>query len=86
MLKGAYLFDLSHDTILAFATRSVTIPIGLSAASLVQAPLALANLVIIISGLTVAIFARILFINISDNCDKGLALMLVAHAFRTLKA
>ena len=32
----AYLFSLSHDTLLAFATRSVTTPIGLSVVSLIK--------------------------------------------------
>lgn len=82
----AYLFSLSHDTILAFATRSVTTPIGLSVASLIKAPLALANLIIIVSGLIGATLARFLFRGISDDRAKGLALGLAAHAFGTVEA
>lgn len=82
----AYLFSLSHDTILAFATRSVTTPIGLSVASLIKAPLAMANLIIIVSGLMGATLARFLFRSISDDRAKGLALGLTAHAFGTVEA
>ncbi|WP_201558485.1 LrgB family protein [Psychrobacter sp. 72-O-c] len=82
----AYLFSLSHDTILAFATRSVTTPIGLSVAEIIQAPLAMANLIIIVSGLIGATLARFLFRSINDDRAKGLALGLVAHAFGTVEA
>lgn len=82
----AYLFSLSHDTLLAFATRSVTTPIGLSVASLIEAPLAMANLIIIVSGLMGATLARFLFRGIDDDRAKGLALGLAAHAFGTVEA
>ncbi len=82
----AYVFSLSHDTILAFATRSVTTPIGLSIASLIKAPLALANLIIIVSGLIGATLSRFLFRGIDDDRVKGLALGLAAHAFGTVEA
>lgn len=82
----AYMFSLSHDTLLAFATRSVTTPIGLSVASLINAPLALANLIIIVSGLIGATFAPTLFRNVKDDRAKGLALGLAAHAFGTVEA
>ncbi|WP_350561487.1 LrgB family protein [Psychrobacter sp. CAL346-MNA-CIBAN-0220] len=82
----AYLFSLSHDTVLAFATRSVTTPIGLSVASLIKAPLAMANLIIIVSGLIGATLARFLFHGIDDDRAKGLALGLAAHAFGTVEA
>lgn len=82
----AYLFSLSHDTILAFATRSVTTPIGLSVASLIKAPLAMANLIIIVSGLIGATLARFLLRGIDDDRAKGLALGLAAHAFGTVEA
>lgn len=82
----AYLLSLSHDTMLAFATRSVTTPIGLSVASLIKAPLALANLIIIVSGLIGATLAPILFRNVHDDRAKGLALGLAAHAFGTVEA
>lgn len=82
----AYLFSLSHDTILAFASRSVTTPIGLSIADLIKAPLAMANLIIIVSGLIGGTLARFLFIGIEDDRAKGVALGLVAHAFGTVEA
>ena len=82
----AYLFSLSHDTILAFASRSVTTPIGLSIADLIKAPLAMANLIIIVSGLIGGTLARFLFRGIEDDRAKGLALGLVAHAFGTVEA
>lgn len=82
----AYLFSLSHDTILAFATRSVTTPIGLSVADLISAPLAMANLIIIVSGLIGGSLARFLFRGIEDDRAKGLALGLAAHAFGTVEA
>lgn len=82
----AYLFSLSHDTILAFATRSVTTPIGLSVADLIKAPLAMANLIIIVSGIIGGTLARFLFRGVDDDRAKGLALGLAAHAFGTVEA
>lgn len=82
----AYLFSLSQETILAFATRSVTTPIGLSVADLIGAPLAMANLIIIVSGLLGGAVARFLFRSIDDDRAKGLALGLAAHAFGTVEA
>ena len=82
----AYLFSLGHDTILAFATRSVTTPIGLSVADLINAPLALANLIIIVSGLIGGTLARFLLHGVDDDRAKGLALGLAAHAFGTVEA
>ena len=71
--------------LLAFATRSVTTPIGLSVASLIKVPLALANLIIIVSGLIGATFAPVLFRNVKDDRAKGLALGLTAHVFGTVE-
>lgn len=82
----AYLLSLSHETILAFATRSVTTPIGLSVADLIKAPLAMANLIIIVSGLVGGSLARFLFGRVDDDRAKGLALGLAAHAFGTVEA
>lgn len=82
----AYGFSLSQDTILAFATRSVTTPIGLSVASVIKAPLAMANLIIIVSGLIGAGLARFLLRQVKDDRAKGLALGLTAHAFGTVEA
>ena len=82
----AYLFALGHDTILAFATRSVTTPIGLSVAGLIKATLVMANLIIVVSGLIGATSARFLFRGVDDDRAKGLALGLAAHAFGTVEA
>lgn len=82
----AYLFSLSHDTLLAFATRSVTTPIGLSVASLIKSPPIMVNLIIVVSGLIGATLARFLFRGIEDDRAKGLALGLAAHAFGTVEA
>lgn len=81
-----YLFTLNMDTILAFATRSVTTPVGLSVAQIIGAPLVMANLIIIISGILGAGMCRILFKNIQDERAQGLALGLVAHAIGTVEA
>ena len=80
------LFSLSQSTILAFASRSVTTPIGLSIAEIISAPLAMANLIIIVSGLLGAAVAKPLFARVGDDRAKGLALGLVAHAFGTVEA
>lgn len=82
----AYLFALNTDTILSFATRSVTTPVGLSVAQIIDAPLVMANLIIIVSGILGAGVCRILFKNITDDRAKGLALGLVAHAIGTVEA
>lgn len=82
----AYLLTLNMDTILAFATRSVTTPVGLSVAQIIDAPLVMANLIIIVSGILGAGVCRILFKNIQDERAQGLALGLVAHAIGTVEA
>lgn len=82
----SYLFMLNMDTILAFATRSVTTPVGLSVAQIIGAPLVMANLIIIVSGILGAGMCRILFKNIQDERAQGLALGLVAHAIGTVEA
>ena len=81
-----YLLTLNMDTILAFATRSVTTPVGLSVAQIIDAPLVMANLIIIVSGILGAGVCRILFKNIQDERAQGLALGLVAHAIGTVEA
>lgn len=82
----AYVFGLSHDAFLAFATRSVTTPVGLSIAQIINAPLVMANLIIIVSGILGAGICRVLFLNINDDRAKGLSLGLVAHAIGTVEA
>ena len=82
----AYLFALNMETILAFASRSATTPVGLSIAQIINAPLVMANLIIIVSGILGAGVCRMLFKNITDDRAKGLALGLVAHAIGTVEA
>ena len=82
----AYAFMLNMETILAFATRSVTTPVGLSVAQIIDAPLVMANLIIIVSGILGAGVCRLLFRNIQDERAQGLALGLVAHAIGTVEA
>ena len=64
----------------------MTTPIGLSVAEIIKSPLALANLIIIVSGLLGGAVARPLFRNVQDDRAKGLALGLAAHAFGTVEA
>lgn len=82
----AYALMLNMETILAFATRSVTTPVGLSVAQIIDAPLVMANLIIIVSGILGAGVCRLLFRNIQDKRAQGLALGLVAHAIGTVEA
>ncbi|OOS26820.1 rhamnonate dehydratase [Moraxella porci DSM 25326] len=82
----AYALMLNMETILAFATRSVTTPVGLSVAQIIDAPLVMANLIIIVSGILGAGVCRLLFRNIQDERVQGLALGLVAHAIGTVEA
>lgn len=82
----AYIFSLQSETLLAFATRSVTTPVGLSIAQIINAPLILANLIIIVSGILGAGICRLVFYHIDDDRAKGLSLGLVAHAIGTVEA
>lgn len=82
----SYVFALQNETLLAFATRSVTTPVGLSVAQVINAPLVMANLIIIVSGILGAGICRILFKNVHDDRAKGLSLGLVAHAIGTVEA
>lgn len=79
-------FSLSYDIVASFSTRSVTTPIGLNIASLIHAPLAMTNLIIIISGILGVSASRWLLKDVTDEKAKGLALGLVAHAFGTVEA
>lgn len=82
----AYLLQLSHGSVLAFATRAVTTPIGLNIAAVIHSPAALATLIIIISGLVGGAVSPLLLAKIDDDKAKGLALGLVAHALGTAEA
>lgn len=82
----AFLLHLNHDSIMAFATRAVTTPIGLNISAVINSPPALATLIIIISGLVGGAFSPFLLAHIHDDKAKGLSLGLVAHALGTAEA
>lgn len=82
----AYALNLSHSSVLAFATRAVTTPIGLNISAVINSPAALATLIIIISGLVGGAVSPLLLARIDDDRAKGLALGLVAHALGTAEA
>lgn len=82
----AYMVHLSEPTMLAFATRAVTTPIALNIATLIHAPLAMASLIVILSGLIGAALSPIILRNLNDERAAGLALGLAAHAIGTVQA
>ena len=82
----AYLLHLSDATIMAFATRAVTTPIAINIATLLQAPVSLAILIVILSGVIGAAFSPFILRHINDERASGLALGLAAHAIGTAQA
>ncbi|RFS35941.1 LrgB family protein [Acinetobacter sp. SWAC5] len=82
----AYLLHLSNATIMAFATRAVTTPIAINIATLLQAPVSLAILIVILSGVIGAAFSPFILRHINDERASGLALGLAAHAIGTAQA
>ena len=82
----AYLLHLSDSTIMAFATRAVTTPIAINIATLLHAPVHLAILIVILSGVIGAAFSPLLLRHIHDERASGLALGLAAHAIGTAQA
>ena len=82
----AYLLHLSDSTIMAFATRAVTTPIAINIATLLHAPVHLAILIVILSGVIGAAFSPVLLRHIHDERASGLALGLAAHAIGTAQA
>jgi putative effector of murein hydrolase len=82
----AYAVHLSEPTIMAFATRAVTTPIALNIATLIHAPLAMASLIVILSGLIGAALSPLILRNLNDERAAGLALGLAAHAIGTVQA
>ncbi len=65
---------------MAFATRAVTTPIAINIATLLQAPVSLAILIVILSGVIGAAFSPLILKHINDERASGLALGLAAHA------
>lgn len=82
----AYLIHLSTPEIIAFATRAVTTPIAINIATLIDAPISLAILIVILSGVIGAAFSPFILKNIYDERASGLALGLAAHAIGTAQA
>lgn len=82
----AYLVHMSSPDIMAFATRAVTTPIAINIATLIDAPISLAILIVILSGVIGAAFSPFILKNIHDERASGLALGLAAHAIGTAQA
>ena len=82
----AYLLHMADSTIMAFATRAVTTPIAINIATLLYAPVSLAILIVILSGVIGAAFSPLILRHINDERASGLALGLAAHAIGTAQA
>lgn len=82
----AYLLHMSSSDIMAFATRAVTTPIAINIATLLEAPVSLAILIVILSGVIGAAFSPFILRHINDERASGLALGLAAHAIGTAQA
>lgn len=82
----AYLLHMSSADILAFATRAVTTPIAINVATLLDAPVHMAILIVILSGVIGAAFSPFILRRINDERAAGLALGLAAHAIGTAQA
>lgn len=82
----AWLLHLSEPTMMAFATRAVTTPIAINVAMLIHAPVAMAILIVILSGLIGAALSPLILRNLDDERAAGLALGLAAHAIGTVQA
>ncbi|MCC2636382.1 MAG: LrgB family protein [Moraxellaceae bacterium] len=82
----AWLFQLSHESILAFATRAVTTPIAIGIAEKIHAPLALAAALVGFSGVLGAALAEPLLKGVKSDVARGFALGLAAHGVGTARA
>ncbi|MQW91319.1 LrgB family protein [Acinetobacter wanghuae] len=82
----AYLLHMSSADIMAFATRAVTTPIAINIATLLDAPISMAILIVILSGVIGAAFSPFILRRINDERAAGLALGLAAHAIGTAQA
>jgi putative effector of murein hydrolase len=76
---------LERAQVLAYATRSVTTPIGINIAMIIGAPEVLASMIIAFSGV-VGVMVATPALKGSDDRAYGLALGLVAHAIGTVQA
>lgn len=82
----AYLLHVSEPMLMAFASRAVTTPIAINIATLIHAPIDLAVLIVIVSGLVGSACSPWILRNIHDERASGLALGLAAHAIGTAQA
>ncbi len=63
----AYALHMSSADIMAFATRAVTTPIAINIATLLEAPIQLAVLIVILSGVVGAAFSPLILRHINDE-------------------
>ncbi len=82
----AWLFQLSHDSILAFGTRAVTTPIAIGIAEKIHSPIALAAALVGFSGVLGAAIAEPLLRGVKSDVARGFALGLAAHGVGTARA
>lgn len=82
----AWLFQLSHDSILAFGTRAVTTPIAIGIAEKIHSPIALAAALVGFSGVLGAALAEPLLKGVKSDVARGFALGLAAHGVGTARA
>lgn len=82
----AWLFQLSQESILAFATRAVTTPIAIGIAEKIHAPVALAAALVGFSGVLGAALAEPLLKGVKSDVARGFALGLAAHGVGTARA
>jgi putative effector of murein hydrolase len=82
----AWLFGLSHDSILAFGTRAVTTPIAIGIGEKIHAPIALAAALVGFSGVLGAAIAEPLLKGVKSDVARGFAMGLAAHGVGTARA
>lgn len=82
----AWLFQLSQESIMAFATRAVTTPIAIGIAEKIQSPVALAAALVGFSGIVGAAVAEPLLKGVKSEVARGFALGLAAHGVGTARA
>lgn len=82
----AWLFQLSHASILAFGTRAVTTPIAIGIAEKIHSPVALAAALVGFSGVLGAALAEPLLRGVKSDVARGFALGLAAHGVGTARA
>lgn len=82
----AWVFQLSHDSVLAFGTRAVTTPIAIGIAEKIHSPVALAAALVGFSGVLGAAIAEPLLKGVKSDIARGFALGLAAHGVGTARA